>query len=153
MPWECYKCTFVQVGSPSGKGPCIMCMHGNPFRIKVEVEDAGASPSPTPKITGKDVKTKALMSDVASFELKGICGGNHGGDCRCGGGCGGGVRCSSSCCDHDGDGGGGDNSGRPCAKNHTLVSTMDIVEASGAFMDRNIIRSHVEVFCIGELQQ
>jgi hypothetical protein len=30
---------------------------------------------------------------------------------------------------------------------------MDIVEASGAFMDRNIIGSQVEVVGIGELQQ
>ena len=67
MPWECYECTFVQEGSPSGKGPCIMCMHGNPLHIKVEVEDAGASPSPAPKITGTAVNTQALMSDVASL--------------------------------------------------------------------------------------
>ena len=67
MPWECYECTFVQEDSPSGEGPCIMCMHDNPLRIKVEVEDAGASPSPAPpKITGTAVKKKALMSDMAS---------------------------------------------------------------------------------------
>ena len=68
MPWECFECTFVQEGSPSGRGPCIMCMHDNPLRIKVEVEDAGASPSPAPKITGTDVKMKDLMSDVASMK-------------------------------------------------------------------------------------
>ena len=68
MPWECFECTFVQEGSPSGRGPCIMCMHDNPLRIKVEVEDAGASPSPAPKITGTDVETKDLMSDVASLK-------------------------------------------------------------------------------------
>ena len=68
MPWECYKYTFVQEGSPSGRGPCIVCMHDNPLCIKVEVEDASASPSPTPKITGTDVKMKDLMSDVASMK-------------------------------------------------------------------------------------
>ena len=68
MPWECFECTFVQEGSPSGRGPCIMCMHDNPLRIKVEVEDASASPSPAPKITGTDVKMKDLMSDVASMK-------------------------------------------------------------------------------------
>jgi hypothetical protein len=39
-------------------------MHDNPLRIKVEVEDAGVSPSPAPKITGTDVKTKDLMSEM-----------------------------------------------------------------------------------------
>ena len=68
MPWECYECTFVQEGSPSGRGPCIMCMHDNPLRIKVEVEDASASPSPAPKITGTDVEMKDLMSDVGSLK-------------------------------------------------------------------------------------
>ena len=69
MPCECFKCTFVQEGSPSGRGPCIVCMHDNPPRIKVEVEeDASASPSPAPKITGTDVKMKDLMSDVASMK-------------------------------------------------------------------------------------
>ena len=67
MPWECYKCTFVQEGSPSGRGPCIVCMHDNQLRIKDEVEDAGASPSPAPKITGTDVEMKDLMSDVVSL--------------------------------------------------------------------------------------
>jgi hypothetical protein len=43
-------------------------MHDNPLRIKVEVEDAGASPSPAPKITGTVVKMKDLMSDVASMK-------------------------------------------------------------------------------------
>ncbi len=68
MPWECFECTFVQEGSPSGRGPCIMCMHDIPLRIKVEVEDGSASPSPAPKITGTDVKMKDLMSDVASMK-------------------------------------------------------------------------------------
>jgi len=68
MPWECYECAFIQDGSPSGKGPCIVRMHDNPLRVKVEVEDAGASPSPAPKITGMMVKTKALMSNVASLQ-------------------------------------------------------------------------------------
>jgi len=97
MPWECYKCTFVKEGSPSGRDPCIVCMHDNPLHIKVEVEDAGASPSPAPKITGTDMETKDLMSDVASLKAfaeaitesaAAVC-------------------CSSSCCDHDGVGGGG----------------------------------------------
>jgi hypothetical protein len=43
-------------------------MHDNPLHIKVEVKDAGASPSPAPKITGTDVKMKDLMSDVASMK-------------------------------------------------------------------------------------
>jgi hypothetical protein len=43
-------------------------MHDNPLHIKVEVEDAGASPSPALKITGTDVKMKDLMSDVASMK-------------------------------------------------------------------------------------
>jgi hypothetical protein len=43
-------------------------MHDNPLRIKVEVEDASASPSLAPKITGTDVKMKDLMSDVASMK-------------------------------------------------------------------------------------
>jgi len=72
-------------------------MHDNPLRIKAEVEDAGASPSPAPKITGTDMETKDLMSDVASLKAfaeaitesaAAVC-------------------CSSSCCDHDGVGGGG----------------------------------------------
>ena len=49
--------------------------------------------------------------------------------------------------------GGDDDSGKPRAKNLTLVSAMDIVEASGAFMDRNIVGSHVEVVGIGESQR
>ena len=68
MPWECFECTFVQEGSPSGRGPCIVCMHDNPLCIKVEVEDASASPSPAPKITGTDMETKDLMSDAASLK-------------------------------------------------------------------------------------
>ena len=46
--------------------------------------------------------------------------------------------------------GGGDDSGKPRAKNHTLVSAMDIVEASGVCMDHNIVGSHVEVVGISE---
>ena len=68
MPWECYECTFVQEGSPSGRCPCIVCMRDNPLRIMVKVEDAGASPSPAPKITGTDVETKDLMADAASLK-------------------------------------------------------------------------------------
>ena len=45
-----------------------MCMHDNPLRIKVEVEDAGASPSPAQKIIRTDVKVKDLMSDLASLK-------------------------------------------------------------------------------------
>ena len=45
-----------------------MCMHDNPLRIKVEVEDAGASPSPAPMITGMNVETKDLMLDVGSLK-------------------------------------------------------------------------------------
>jgi len=50
-------------------------------------------------------------------------------------------------------GGGRDNSVKPGAQNHTLVSAMDIVEASCAFLDRNIVGSHVEVVGIGESQR
>ena len=49
--------------------------------------------------------------------------------------------------------GGGENLGKPHGKNHTLVSAMDIVEASGAFMDRNIVGSHVDIVGIGESQR
>ena len=138
MPWECFECTFVQEGSPSGRGPCIMCMHDNPLRIKVEVEDAGASPSPALKITRTDVKMKDLMSNVASLKAfaEGIT-----------------ESAAAAAVTTMGMVGGGDDSGKPCAKNHTLVFAMDIVEASGSFMDRNIIGSHVEVVVgIGELQ-
>ncbi len=46
-----------------------MSMHDNPLRVKVEVEDANASPSSAPpKITRMAVKTKALMSDVAGLK-------------------------------------------------------------------------------------
>jgi hypothetical protein len=60
--------TFIQEGSPSRKSPCIMCMHDNRRCIKVEVEDIGVSPSPAPKITRMMVKTKELMSNVASLK-------------------------------------------------------------------------------------
>ena len=150
MPWECYKCTFVQEGSPSGRGPCIMCMHDNPLRIKVEVEDAGASPSPVPKIIGTDVETKDLMSDVASLKAfaeaitesataVALAVAEE-------------SAAAVAAVTMMGMAGGGDNSGKPHAKNHTLISAMDIVEASGAFMDRNIVGSHVEVVGIGESQ-
>jgi hypothetical protein len=152
MPWECYECTFVQEGSPSGRGPCILCMHDNPLRIKVEVEDAGASPSPAPKITGTDVETKDLMSDVASLKAfaEAITESSA-------------AAVASAAAEESaaaaaavtmmGMVGGGDDSGKPGAKNHTLVSAMDTVEASGAFMDRNIVGSHVEVVGIGESQR
>jgi hypothetical protein len=154
MPWECFECTFVQEGSPSGRGPCISCMHDNPLRIKVEVsevEDAGASPSPAPKITGTDVKTKDLMSDVERLQAFGEAITESS------------AAAVASAAAEDsaaaaaamtmmGMVGGGDDSGKPRAKNHTLVSVMDIVEASGAFMDRNIVGSHVEVVGIGESQ-
>ena len=114
-----------------------MCMYDNPLRIKVDYQD------------GREDEG----SHVGRGKYEGICRGNHHGVRRgCGVGCGGGARCGSSCCDHDGDGGGGHNSGKPRAKNHTLVSAMDIVEASGAFMDRNIVGSHVDVVGIGESQ-
>ena len=48
--------------------------------------------------------------------------------------------------------GGGDNLGKPRPQNQTLLSVMDIVEASGACMDRNIVGSQVEVVGIGESQ-
>jgi hypothetical protein len=153
MPWECFECTFVhQEGSPSGRGPCIMCMHDNPLRIKVEVEDAGASPSPALKITGTDVNMKDLMSDVASMKtfaeaiMESV------------------AAEASAVAEEEsaaaaaavtmmGMAGGGDDSGKPCAKNRTLISAMDIVEASGAFMYRNIVGSHVDVVGIGESQR
>ena len=104
-----------------------MCMHDDPPRIKVEVEDAGASPSPAPKITRMAVKTKVLMSDVVSLKAAATMMGM--------------VR------------GGRDDSGKPRVQNHTLISAMDIVEASGAFMDCNIVGSQVEVVGIRELQR
>ena len=149
MPWECFECTFVQEGSPSGRGPCIMCMHDNPLRIKVEVEDAGASPSPAPKITGTDVKMKDLMLDVASMKAFAVAITESA------------AAVASAVAEESAAaaaavtmmgmaGGGGYDSGKPRAKDHTLVSAMDIVEASGAFMDRNIVGSHVDVVGIGE---
>ncbi len=50
-----------------GKGPCMMCMHDNPHRIKVEVEDVDACPSPARKITG-EVTTNDLLADAASLK-------------------------------------------------------------------------------------
>jgi len=151
MPWECYECTFVQEGSPSGRGPCIVYMHDNPLRIKVEVEDAGASPSPAPKITGTDVETKDLMSDVASLkafaeaimesaaaEVSAAAEES---------------AAAAAAVTMMGMVRGGDDSVKPRAKNHTLLSAMDIMEASGAFMDHNIVGSHVEVVGICESQR
>ena len=157
MPWECYECIFVQEGSPSGMGPCIMCMHDNPLRVKVEVEDASASPSPAPKITGTAVKTKALMSDVGSLkafveaisvESAAMAAAAAAAE----------PAVAAAAATMMGMVGGGDASGKPRAQqpgvaNHTLVSTMDIVEASGLFMDRNIVGLQVEVVGIGESQR
>ena len=110
-----------------------MCMHDNPLRIKVEVEDTGVSPSP-PKITGTAVKTKALMSDVGSLKAFAEA-----------------ITVDSAAVAAAAEesavaaaaatmmgmvGGGDSGSGKPRAQqpgvlNHTLVSAMDIVEASG----------------------
>ena len=49
--------------------------------------------------------------------------------------------------------GGHDNSGKPRAQNHTLVSAMDIMEASSVFMDCKLFGSLVEVVGIGESQR
>jgi hypothetical protein len=125
-------------------------MHDNPLRIKVENEDSGASPSPAPRITGTAVKTKVLMSDVASLkafaeaikvEYAAVASA---------------VAESAVAAAATMMGmvwGGRDNSGKPLTQNHTLVYAMDIVEASGAFMDRNLVGSHVEVVGIGESQR
>jgi hypothetical protein len=128
-------------------------MYDNLLRIKVEVEDASASPSPAPKITGTDVKMKDLMSDVASMKAfaEAITESSV-------------AAVASAVAEESAAaaaavtmmgmaGGGGDDSGKPRAKNLTLVSAMDIMEASGAFMDRNIVGSHVEVVGIGEPQR
>jgi len=126
-------------------------MHDNPLHIKVEVEDAGASPSPAPKITGTDMETKDLMSDVASLKAFAeaimessaavvLAAAEE-------------STAAAAAVTMMGMVGGGDDSGKPRAKNHTLVSAMDIVEVSGSFMDRNIVGSHVEVVGIGELQR
>jgi hypothetical protein len=152
MPWECYECTFVQESSPSGKGPCIICMHDNPLRVKGEVEDADASPSPAPpKITGSAVKTKALMSDVESLKafLEAIAEESAAVVAAAEES----AEAAAAVTMMEMMVGGGDNLGRPRAQNHTLVSAMDIVEASGAFMDCNIVGTQVEVVGIGELQQ
>ncbi len=47
---------------------------------------------------------------------------------------------------------GGDDFGKPRAQNQTLVNAIDIVEASGAFMDCNIVGSQVKVVGISESQ-
>jgi hypothetical protein len=126
-------------------------MHDNPLRIKVEVEDAGASPSPSLKITGTDVKMKDLMSNMASMKAFAEAITESA------------VAAASAVAEEStaaaaavtmiGMAGGDDDAGKPRAKNHTLVSAMDIVEASGAFMDRNIIGSHVEVVGTCESQR
>jgi hypothetical protein len=114
-----------------------MCMHDNPLRIKVENEDSGASSSPAPKITGMAVKTEALMSDVASLKafaevitVESAAVASAAAESAVAAAAAtmmGMVR------------GGHDNSGKLRAQNHTLVSAMDIVEASGAFMDHNLV--------------
>ena len=126
-------------------------MHDNPLRIKVEVEDAGASPSPAPKITGTDVETKDLMSDVAS--LKAFAEAITESTAAVALATAEDSAAAAAAVTMTGMVGGGDDSGKPRAKNHTLVSAMDIVEASGAFMDHNIVGSHVEVVGIGESQR
>jgi hypothetical protein len=128
-----------------------MCMHDNPLRIKVEVEDAGASPSPAPKITGTLVKTKALMLDVAS--LKAFAEAITVESASVASAAAESAVAAATATMMGMVRGGRDNSGKPQVQNHTLVSAMDIVEASGAFMDRNIVGSHVEVVGIGESQQ
>ena len=131
-----------------------MCMQDNPLRVKVEVEDAGASPSPAPpKITGTAVKTKALMLDVAG--LKAFLGAIMEEYSA--------VAAAAAAAEESAEAaaaatmmemmvGGGDNLGKPRPQNQTLLSVMDIVEASGACMDRNIVGSQVEVVGIGESQ-
>jgi hypothetical protein len=126
-------------------------MHDNPLRIKVENEDSGASPSPAPKITGTAVKTEALMSDVASLKafteaitVESVAVAS--------------AAVESAVAEAAATmmgmvRGGRDNSGKPRAQNHTLVSAMDIVEVSRAFMDRNLVGSHAEVVGIGESQR
>ena len=47
----------------------MMCMHNNPHRIKVEVEDVDACPSPACKIT-REVTTNDLLAYTVS--LKGL---------------------------------------------------------------------------------
>jgi len=120
-------------------------MHGNPLRIKVEVEDTSASPSPTPKITGTAVKTKALMLDVGSLkafaeaitvESTAVAAAAVE------------SAVAAAAATMMGMVGGGLS-----VANHTLISAMDIVEASGSFMDRNIVELQVEVVGIGESQQ
>ena len=53
MPWECAECTHINNGSPVGKGPCVMCMHDNPHRIKVEAEDIDMCPSQLARLLGQ----------------------------------------------------------------------------------------------------
>jgi hypothetical protein len=152
MPWECFECTFVQEGSPSGRGPCIMCMHDNQLRIKVEVEDASASPSPpAPKITGTDVKMKDLMSGMAS--MKAFAESITESAAAVASAVAEESTVAAAAVTMMGMAGGDDDSGKPRAKNRTLVSAMDIMEASGPFMDRNIVGSHVDVLGIGESQR
>ena len=113
-----------------------MCMHDNPLCIKVEVEDTGAaSPSPAPKITGTDVKTKDLMSDVGS--LKAFVEAITVESATVAAAAKESAVAAAAATMMGMVGGGGDSgSGKPRAQqpgvlNHTLVSAMDIVEASG----------------------
>ena len=84
----------------------------------IEVEDAGASPSPAPKITGTDMETKDLMSDVASLkafaeaitvESTAVAAAAVE------------SAVAAAAATMMGMVGGGDDSGKPRAKNHTLV--------------------------------
>ena len=45
----------------------MMCMHDNPHRVKVKVEDVDACPSPAHKITG-EVTINDLLADAASLK-------------------------------------------------------------------------------------
>ena len=153
MPWECYKCTFINKSSPSRKGPCIMRMHDNPPRIKAEVGDARASPSPAPKTTEMMVTTKALMLDVASLKafVEAVMMESAMAAAK---------ESALAAATMVGMTRGGNNSGKPRAQqshaeNGALASVMDIVtvEMSGAFMDCSIVMSQVEVIGTGESQR
>jgi len=94
-------------------------MHDNPLCIKVEVEDASASPSPAPKITGTDVETKDLMSDVAS--LKAFAEAIMESAAAVASAAAEESAAAAAAVTMMGMVGGGDDSGKPRAKNHTLV--------------------------------
>jgi hypothetical protein len=129
-----------------------MCMHDDLLRIEVKVEDTNAPPSPAPpKITGAAVKTKALMSDVAS--LKAFLDAIAEESAAVAAAVEESAEAAAAVTMMEMMVGGGDDSGKLHALNCTLDTAMDIVEASGAFMDRNIVGSQVEVVGIGELQQ